>query len=84
MNSTYMRMSRKTDSAKFPPVMYGLRGICELFGVKKSTAMRYKDGILREAVTQNGRKIIIDTKKALELYGVEDTTNFLAEQDNEN
>lgn len=61
--------------------MYGLKGICELFGVKKTTASRYKNGILKDAVTQNGRKIMIDTKKALQLYGVADTTNFLSKRD---
>lgn len=75
-------MSRNSDATTggFPPVMYGLKGICDLFGVTKATASRYKNGILREAVTQHGRKIIIDTKKALELYGVGDTSNFMSKK----
>ena len=59
-------VQRKT----FPAIMYGLDGIMQLFDVSKSTAMRYKNGFLKEAVTQRGNVIMIDVRKALECFGV--------------
>ena len=47
---------------------YGLKGIRKLFGVSHATAQRYKDTFLKPAVRQNGRKIVIDVAKALELF----------------
>lgn len=49
-------------------LVYGLRGIRELFGVSHKTAQAYKDGIIKEAVRQNGRKIVVDADYALELF----------------
>ena len=49
-------------------LVYGLRGIRELFGVSHLTAQRYKDGIIKEAVRQNGRKIVVDADLALKLF----------------
>lgn len=48
--------------------VYGLKGIRQLFGVSHATAQRYKDTFLKPAVRQNGRKIVIDVAKALELF----------------
>lgn len=48
--------------------VYGLAGIRALFNVSHVTAQRYKDGILADAVIQNGRKIMVDVDKALELF----------------
>ena len=48
--------------------IYGLRGIRQLFNVSHATAQRYKDTIIKDAVLQNGRKIIIDADKAMELF----------------
>lgn len=62
---------------KFPPVMYGLRGICDIFDVSKATASRYANGILREAVTKNGNVIIIDTESALRCFGVRNPKTFI-------
>lgn len=47
---------------------YGLKGIRQLFGVSHATAQRYKDTFLKPAVRQNGRKIVVDVAKALELF----------------
>ncbi|WP_010661901.1 DUF3853 family protein [Marinilabilia salmonicolor] len=47
---------------------YGLGGIRDMFNVSHATAQKYKNGILKDAVIQNGRKIIIDVKKARELF----------------
>ena len=48
--------------------VYGLRGIMQLFGVSNVTAQRYKRGLIKDAVSQNGRKIIVDVDRALELF----------------
>lgn len=48
--------------------VYGIAGIKKLFNVSHATAQRYKDTILKDAVSQNGRKIIIDAEKAMELF----------------
>jgi hypothetical protein len=48
--------------------VYGLRGIRQLFNVSHATAQRYKDTIIKDAVLQQGRKIIIDADKAMELF----------------
>jgi len=49
-------------------LVYGLRGIRNLFGVSHATAYKYKSTIISGAVMQNGRKIILDVDKALELF----------------
>lgn len=48
--------------------VYGLRGIEELFNVCHTTAQKYKNTFLAPAVKQRGRKIIVDVKRAWELY----------------
>ena len=50
-------------------LVYGRAGIAELFGCSLSTAQRIKDsGKIKKAITQVGRKIVVDADKALELY----------------
>ena len=47
---------------------YGIPGICEIFGCSKPTAQRIKrSGVIKDAITQYGRTIVIDRQKALEL-----------------
>ena len=48
--------------------VHGLQGIKQMFGVSHATAFRYKETILKDAVLQNGRKIIVDVEKAIELF----------------
>ena len=48
--------------------VYGLKGIMQLFNVSNVTAQRYKKGIIKDAVSQYGRKIVIDADRALELF----------------
>ncbi len=48
--------------------VYGLAGIRKLFNVSHATAQRYKDTIIKDAVMQQGRKIVVDADKALELF----------------
>ena len=49
-------------------LVYGLKGICDLFGCSHKTAQHYKDHVIREAVSQNGRKIVVDADLALKLF----------------
>jgi len=50
--------------------VYGIRGIAELFGCSLATANRIKrSGKIDKAITQIGRKIIVDAELALELAG---------------
>ena len=63
------KQNHTTPTPKAPTrLAYGLIGIRNLFGVSHATAYRYKETIIKEAVSQHGRKIIIDVDKALELY----------------
>lgn len=49
--------------------VYGRAGIAELFGCSISTAQRIKDsGKINKAITQVGRKIVVDAELALKLY----------------
>ncbi|WP_283162250.1 DUF3853 family protein [Elizabethkingia miricola] len=49
---------------------YGLKGIAKIFGCSVSHANRIKgSGIIDEAIVQNGNIIIIETEKALQLFG---------------
>ena len=48
--------------------VFGLDGLASLIGCKKTKAQQVKNsGILDDAIIQNGRKLIIDKNKALEL-----------------
>ena len=48
--------------------VYGLKGICDLFNCSHSTAQHLKDNVITEAVSQNGRKIIVDAELAVQLF----------------
>ena len=50
--------------------VYGIPGIAKLFGCSLPTAHRIKkSGKIDKAITQIGRKIIVDAELALELAG---------------
>ena len=50
--------------------VYGIAGIAKLFGCSIPTANRIKKcGKIDQAITQIGRKIIVDAELALELAG---------------
>lgn len=50
--------------------VYGIAGIAKLFGCSMPTANRIKkSGKINPAITQIGRKIIVDAELALELAG---------------
>ena len=49
--------------------VFGLDGICDLFGCSKSTAERIKQsGIIDAAISQVKRKIVVDADLALQLF----------------
>ena len=48
--------------------VYGIKGIADLLHVSKATAQKFKDGVLRGAVMQQGRTIVVDAEKAIELF----------------
>lgn len=58
----------KPAPAPAPRLVYGLKGIMDLFQVSNMTAQRYKKGIIKAAVYQYGRKIVTDADHALQLY----------------
>lgn len=47
--------------------VYGLRGICDLFQCSHAHAQKLKDGVLKPAIKQVGRKIIVDVDAAMAL-----------------
>lgn len=70
----------QSEDLKKPPVIsslnsskryvYGIVGIAKLFGCSMPTANRIKkSGRIDRAITQIGRKIIVDAELALELAG---------------
>lgn len=75
----YLQQSTNTgtDTASTPIIdstakkhVYGIVGIARLFGCSMPTAHRIKkSGKIDSAITQIGRKIIVDAELALELAG---------------
>lgn len=60
------RLNHPTPTTK--RYVYGLEGICSLFNCRLNKAQALKKGIIKDAVTQHGRKIMVDVDKALALY----------------
>ncbi len=68
--STSMESTKASSSKKEKRYVYGLAGLARLFGCSLPTANRIKQsGKIDRAITQIGRKIIIDAELALELAG---------------
>ena len=62
--------SEKNEEIHAPSrrLVYGLRGIQSLFNCSHKTAQFYKDNVIQDAVSQNGRKIVVDADLALKLF----------------
>lgn len=60
--------SQSDSSKQHGRLVFGLRGIQDLFGCSHKQAQYYKDHVIREAVSQNGRKIVVDADLALKLF----------------
>ena len=68
--STSGETTMSSSSQKERRYVYGLAGIARLFGCSLPTANRIKQsGKINRAITQVGRKIIVDAELALELAG---------------
>lgn len=53
---------------KLPPFVTGIKSAAEVFGISISNISRMKaDGVLDEAILQNGKTVIFDTYKMLEI-----------------
>lgn len=56
---------------KLPSLVTGIKGAAEIFGISTSTVSRMKAaGVLDEAILQNGKTVIFDTYKVLEILRV--------------
>jgi hypothetical protein len=65
LQKTEIELALVTKSKRYE---YGLKGLAKILGCSRSTASKIKSsGILDEAICQNGKLIIIDKEKALEL-----------------
>ena len=63
------RLVQKLEKTPEKRIVYGLKGIAEIFGCSTSTAQRIKNsGKIKKAITQVGRKIVVDADLALELF----------------
>lgn len=61
-------LSQSTTSVPEKRYVFGVAGIRSLLHVGTNKAIALKNSVIREAVSQHGRKIIVDAEKALELY----------------
>ena len=69
-NISTSRESTNASTKEEKRYVYGLAGIARLFGCSLPTANRIKQsGKINRAITQIGRKIIVDADLALELAG---------------
>ncbi|MCE5204731.1 MAG: DUF3853 family protein [Porphyromonadaceae bacterium] len=60
---------QKLEKTPEKRIVYGLKGIAEIFGCSTSTAQRIKNsGKIKKAITQVGRKIVVDADLALRLF----------------
>lgn len=67
--------SGEAEGQKEKRYVYGIAGIAALFGCSIPTASRIKrSGVIDEAITQVGRKIVVDAEKALTLVALSKKT----------
>jgi hypothetical protein len=64
-----VRLVEKPKEIENRKYVYGLKGIEELFHVSHATAQKLKNGVLKDAVSQQGRILLVDVEKALRLFG---------------
>lgn len=71
MSICHVPQEHKTEDAEITKkFVYGIAGLARLFGCSIPTASRIKaSGKIDKAITQIGRKIIVDADLALELAG---------------
>ncbi|UWX66175.1 DUF3853 family protein [Empedobacter stercoris] len=72
-NQNQNKPKEKTSPSVKIEYVYGINGLAKLLGCSKSHASKLKsEGIFDEAIIQNGRKIIVNKDKALELFNNKD------------
>ncbi len=65
-----VRPTSPADQSGDKRYVYGITGIAKLFDCSKRSASRLKaSGKIDRAILQDGRKIVVDVDKALELFG---------------
>ena len=68
LNKQGNKASSDEESAKPRRLVYGIKGIADTFGCSIPTANRIKrSGIIDDAITQVGRKSVVDADLALKL-----------------
>ena len=68
LNKQGNKASSDEEAAKPRRLVYGIKGIADTFGCSIPTANRIKkSGVIDDAITQVGRKIVVDADLALEL-----------------
>ena len=83
MKSTIQDTEKGKEEEPKKRFVFGLDGICDLFGCSKSTAERIKkSGIIDAAITQVKRKIVVDAELALRLFGNRMKTESVDGDDN--
>lgn len=66
------KMTEERTPSSELKLAYGIKGIAETFGCSIPTANRIKkSGVIDKAISQIGRKIVLDVDLALELAGNE-------------
>lgn len=72
-NLNFLNKEKESVSSAPSPdrkLAYGIKGIAETFGCSIPTANRIKkSGLIDKAISQVGRKIVLDVNLALELAG---------------
>ena len=75
LQNQFLEESTEPEVKTPPKVVYGIAGIAKLFNCSTPTANRIKKSkIIDKAITQVGRKIIVDADLAVELAGRKITT----------
>ncbi len=65
-----MLQIQESDFTNEERYVFGLDGLAKIFGCSKRAASTLKaSGKIDKAITQSGRKIVVDVKMALELAG---------------
>lgn len=72
-----MKRKEKSFKGPFPPILYGLDGVMQVFQCSRSRASRLVHGKIAGSVTREGHLIIVDTKEALSLFGIHQPERFI-------
>lgn len=63
-------LARRQPQDTQPRLVYGIKGIAEIFGVSERQARYIKSsGVISRAIRQQGRTIVTDAAMALQLFG---------------